>query len=131
MEIVREGSTKKKPRISRDEYEETLKYLMDCFSTCFSEKTPKPLKIGIRIDLQRALKERGYDISSNRLNGFMRNYCTKRAYILSHNEGEGRVDLTGNIVGYVTKEQAESIKKLLPKPKKPGFKGKRKVIPKA
>ncbi|MDF2964766.1 MAG: proQ [Rickettsiaceae bacterium] len=124
----KDSKPRKKPRINKEEYKEILNYLIEKFPNCFFEESPKPLKIGIRLDLQAALRELGYAISSNRINGFMRNYCTKRAYILSHNEGEGRVDLAGNVVGYITKEQAENTKKLLPQLRKPGSKREKKII---
>ena len=115
----------KKPRINKEEYTELLNVVIAKFPNCFSVEEPKPLKLGIRQELQSKLREAGYIVGSNKIHGFMRNYCTKRAYILSHKEGAPRIDLYGNIVGEVSKDQAESIKKLLPKPSSTGFKKKR------
>ncbi len=115
--VIEKPKLKKKFRISFEEYKSFLQDLMKIFPACFSKDHPRPLKIGIHKDLQSALREKSYLIGSNKINGFMRLYCTRREYIASHKMGEARIDLDGVIVGEVTKDQAEEVLRISPKPK--------------
>jgi ProP effector len=68
------------------------------------EKRRRPLKIGIRQDIQAAL---GDAVTPDELSRALGSYCRNIGYLRACYEGRGRVDLNGNIVSHVTSEEAK------------------------
>jgi sRNA-binding protein len=85
---------------------ETISVLADWFPQCFVlyQQRRKPLKIGIFDDLLAATSGA---IAPKELQAALRRYCRSAGYLAACREGTARIDLNGNVVGAVTKSEAE------------------------
>lgn len=87
-----------------------VSWLIEHFPAAFFKKPSdvKPLQIGIFediLDFYERLDPPPF--SKKALKDALRFYSASKAYLLSQKEGVGRVDLYGNEVDVVTKEQAK------------------------
>ena len=82
----------------------TIAILAEKFPAAFSvfQKRRKPLKIGIRQDLELAL---GDSVDSRKLAKTLRYYTNNYEYLKAIIRGSDRVDLNGNYAGKVTDEE--------------------------
>ena len=79
----------------------TVTMLCQRWPKCFDLKDRRPLKIGIAHDLERAL---GDAVSRPELKGALNLYCSGLDYLSSLRAGTSRLDLHGNEVGIVSRE---------------------------
>lgn len=92
---------------------EIIAALSEKFPLCFSiEGQAKPLKVGIFQDIAEKLTEED-NISKTRLRQALRHYTSSWRYLKSIKLGTFRVDLTGEKVAEIDKEQAEHAAKTL------------------
>ena len=79
----------------------TVTMLCQRWPKCFDLKNRRPLKIGIAHDIERAL---GDAVSRPELKGALNLYCSGLDYLSSLRAGTSRLDLHGNEVGIVSRE---------------------------
>ncbi|SET11451.1 RNA chaperone ProQ [Thalassotalea agarivorans] len=92
---------------------EIISYLAEKFPACFSVEGPaKPLKVGIFQDLAEQLAE-DEQVSKTRLRQALRHYTSSWRYLKSVKAGAFRVDLAGEQVAEIDKEQADYAAKTL------------------
>jgi sRNA-binding protein len=91
-------------KISSEDYVEFLKKVVHEFPLCFSIEHPKPLKVGIRVDLAKH-----YDMSHRKIGLFLMKYCNTPSYNKIHVLNAKRVDLKGNFVGLVTQKHLDNL----------------------
>jgi len=112
----------KRPRPSRDIPAEILPLLVAAFPKAFFiwGTDPKPLKIGIYLDIRRQMPL----IGARKLFMTLERYTKTRRYLESLIEGTERVDIDGNPSGIVEASHQDCAKALLaertaaPKPQK-------------
>lgn len=86
---------------------EIIAYLVQQFPNCFTlEGEAKPLKIGIFQDISTRL-ENNEVISKTKLRVALRAYTMSWRYLYSIKEGSHRVDLDGNPVEVISKDQMD------------------------
>jgi ProP effector len=78
-----------------------LAQLCQRWPNCFNPKNPRPLKIGIAHDLTRELDEAALRPD---LKSALNLYCGSAGYLSTLRAGTSRVDLDGNEVGFVSRE---------------------------
>jgi sRNA-binding protein len=78
-----------------------LAHLCQRWPNCFNPKNPRPLKIGIAHDLSRELGEAAL---RPELKGALNLYCGNLDYLSTLRAGTPRLDLQGNEVGVVSRE---------------------------
>lgn len=91
--------------MQKEELQKLLKMLRKNFSKAFPEKSVVPLKKGIDLDICKSDK---LIINRTKVRLFLRYYTRNIFYAQTHIEGAKRYDLDGNIVGNVTKDDANS-----------------------
>ena len=79
----------------------TVAMLCQRWPKCFDLKNRRPLKIGIAHDLVREL---GDAVSQPELKGALNLYCGHLVYLSTLTAGTSRLDLQGNEVGSVSRE---------------------------
>jgi ProP effector len=85
----------------RDAARSALAQLCQRWPNCFNPKNPQPLKIGIAQDLTRELGEAAL---RPELKGALNLYCGNPGYLSTLRAGTPRLDLHGNEVGFVSRE---------------------------
>jgi len=90
----------------------TIALLAETFPKCFSiyEGRRRPLKIGIRLDIQAALDG---TITPTELHRALGVYCSNPAYLGALRKGAWRLDLDGKPVGTVTLDEEAHAKATL------------------
>jgi ProP effector len=78
-----------------------LAQLCQRWPNCFNPKNPRPLKVGIAHDLTRELGEAAL---RPELKGALNIYCGNPNYLSNLRTGTSRLDLQGNEVGFVSRE---------------------------
>jgi ProP effector len=81
-----------------------LAQLCQRWPKCFDLKNPRPLKIGIAHDLTRELGEAEL---RPELKGALNLYCGHPGYLSTLRAGTSRLDLHGNEVGFVSREDEQ------------------------
>lgn len=89
-----------------------LELLVERFPRCFAiyQLRRRPLKIGIRADLEVALDGA---VTPAELALALRIYATATGYLQNSRAGVARIDLAGNVVGIVTEDEAAHARLIL------------------
>jgi len=85
-----------------------LQQLMEAYPKTFDRKNVRPLKIGIQEDLVADEK-----VAKNKIKRALASYVRSLNYYRSLREGAERIDINGEAVGVVTKEESEHAKNKL------------------
>jgi len=90
----------------QDNTKAVLELLCERFPKTFFlfERRRRPLKLGIRDDIIAAL---GDAIEPKLLGAALRRYTTNLFYLRAQQQGASRIDLTGNVAGEVSEEEAK------------------------
>lgn len=98
------------PVFSKSDYVETLEWLILYFPNAFSKKPKeiKPLKIGILEDIYAFYDTMRYpEISKSAIKHAIQHYSSSTIYLAAQKEDQARIDLYGQEVDVVSKEQAK------------------------
>jgi len=94
----------------KTDYLETLDWLMTYFPNTFSRKPKevKPLKIGILEDIYLFYDTLSYpEVDKQAIKHAIQHYSASTIYLSCQKEDQARIDLYGQEVGVVNKEQAK------------------------
>lgn len=80
------------------------------FPACFSEDTPKPLKIGIQYDLIAMQCRLGRPYTKSSIKAALQQYVLRMPYLKTLKTGAKRVDLSGSEVGEVSLAESKEAK---------------------
>src|SRR3990172_650219 len=98
-----------KNNITSKHYLQIIKLLMEQFPLAFFKKNPQPLKKGIHLDLFTYLEQTDNEmlktLSKRELRITLQYYSHSMDYLLAQRAGTARIDLAGNNVSEVTKEE--------------------------
>lgn len=98
------------PSFSKAAYIHTLEWLITYFPNAFSKKPKeiKPLKIGILDDIYAFYQRLQHpEVTKQDIKNAIQYYSSSTLYLASQKENEPRIDLYGQEVDVVTKEQAK------------------------
>lgn len=101
--------------------QQALQYLLDTYPKCFNYKTPRPLKIGIHVDVLN--EKKNDEISNLSLRRAIGYYTRGPFYLRCVLQQNQRVDLSGNDCGEVLETEKDDAKKRLEKFKRPSRRG--------
>lgn len=94
--------------VTPDEIRQVRLAMVIQFPNCFVPKgaPKKPLKIGIEKDIRAVARQHFPMLSLRLIRGFLSDYLTGHNYHLACATGAQRVDLDGNIAGFVSESDA-------------------------
>ena len=93
---------KKRPLLSKEEFQNHLEYFQGKYPKCFSDTAPLPLKVGIHEDLFE--RESGIR-SKMAIRRFLKCYVSRNIYRKSLSVNADRVDLDGNVSSQILEEE--------------------------
>lgn len=97
-------------KITKQEKKEIISWLIDTFPQAFFERASeiKPLQIGIfKLAILEFYERLNPPFSTQALKEGLQYYSSSPAYLNCQKEGVARIDIFGNEVDIVTKQQAE------------------------